>query len=90
MLEVTQDTLLFLLRALEARHAPENVAMRLSRDSGKLELFPDQEQPGDRGFDAQERTVLVIAKDLAESLDGQRLCVLEDSSGEAQLHLEPS
>lgn len=90
MLEVTEETLLYLLRILQARHTPENVAMRLSRGSGSLEVFPDQEQPGDRGFDIQERTVLVIAKELAESLDGHRLGVIEDASGVAQLHFESS
>lgn len=88
MLEVTKETLLYLLRELQSRHAPENVAMRPSRGSDNLELFP--EQSGDRGFDIQERTVLVIAKDLAESLDGYRLGISEEASGEAQLHLEPS
>lgn len=90
MLEVTQETLLYLLRALKGRQAPDNMAMRLSPSSGRLELFPDQEQPGDRGFDIEDRTVLVMAQKLADSLDGQRLVVIEDGSGEIQLLLEPS
>lgn len=90
MLEVTEETLRFLSRALREREAPDDVAMRLSRRSGSLEVFPDQEKPGDQGFDVQDRTVLVVAGELAESLDGQRLGLVEDPSGGAQLHLGPS
>jgi hypothetical protein len=89
MLEVTRETLLHLLRNLQARGAPDNVAMRLSPGSESLELFPDEERPGDRGFDVEDRTVLVLSKGLAETLSGQRLGIVEDRSGKAQLTLEP-
>ena len=89
MLEVTQEALLHLLHTLQAQQVPDNVAMRLSAGgAGALELFPDQEQAGDRGFDIDGRTVLVVAKDLAESLGGQRLVVAKTGSGQAQLQLE--
>jgi len=89
MLEVTRDTLLHLLRDLQDRGAPHNVAMRLSPGSDSLELFPDEERPGDRGFDVADRTVLVLSNRLAEALSGQRLGIVEDRSGRAQLALEP-
>jgi len=88
MLEVTEPTLHYLLRTLQARHAPEDIAMRLSRKSGSLEVFPDREHPGDRTFDVEGRTVLVVTKQLLDSLDGRRLGVLEGSAGAVQLFLE--
>ena len=68
MLEVTQEALLHLLHTLQAQQVPDNLAMHLSAGGAEaLELFPDQAQAGDRGFDIDSRTVLVVAKDLAES-----------------------
>ncbi|MFQ5504805.1 MAG: hypothetical protein ACE5F1_08425 [Planctomycetota bacterium] len=87
---MTRETLLFLLRALQQRQVPENMSMRLSRGSAGLEIAPDQERPGDQGFDLEERTVLVVSKTLADEMDGQRLCVVESSSGQVELHLEHS
>lgn len=90
MLEVTRETLLYLKRTLQNQQAPPEVAMRLSRESDDLELFPDRQQPGDWRFALEQRTILVVDRILADELRGQRLNILEDPPGEAKLLLEPT
>ena len=90
MLEVTEEALQYLLRSLRGRKAPDHVAMRMTRRSGVLEIAPDQEDGGDQGFDVEDRTVLLVNQALAREMDGQRLCVAENSDGLAELCIVPS
>lgn len=90
MLEVTNETLTYLASALEKRKAPENISMRLSRRKTGLQIAPDGERLGDRGFDHDDRTVLLVGKSLAAELSGQKLCVKTSPSGHTEVRLEPA
>jgi hypothetical protein len=90
MLEVAPQALRFLSRALRERQVPAGVAMRLTRDANGLAVAPDRPRPEDRDFDLGDETVLVVDQELADAMSGQRLSILEDPSGQVELHLAPS
>jgi Fe-S cluster assembly iron-binding protein IscA len=75
MLSVTDGALEHLATVLANPDVPDGTVIRCVVEGENLALVTDAEEPGDVIFQHEERTVLVVAKDLSDALDGREFDV---------------
>ncbi len=66
---------------LDQAQAPEGAAARVVIEDEGLTLSIDHPQEGDETFEHEGRTVLLLAPQVAEALDGQTLDVEQGEDG---------
>ena len=81
MFEVTDAAKLVLHSSLVERGAPPKVAFRLRRGEDGMWLQPDRIAPEDTSYEVAGRTVLLVARDQFEKVDGHALDVLPADNG---------
>ncbi|TVQ60474.1 MAG: hypothetical protein EA379_08080 [Phycisphaerales bacterium] len=86
MLTVTERACEKFASLINENGLPENVAIRLVVHGEGLAVAPDEERPGDKTFDHDGRTVLLIEPAIAEHLD-ERTLDIDDSEQGDQLRI---
>ncbi len=81
MFVLTDTARAFLSKLLDQARAPEEAAARVVHEEEGLTLSIDHPQEGDETFEYEGRTVLLLAPQVAETLDGRTLDVVEGEDG---------
>lgn len=87
MLLLTEAAKRHLAAMLDIAEAEPDVAVRLVRGTDDWVIRFDREAPGDESFDYAGRTVLLLAQDAAEALEGNLLEVYQVQEGKNALKL---
>lgn len=81
MLSITDNAAAYLNAALEQANAPEEQCVRLEVQDQSLQATMDNKESNDETYEYKGRTVLVVDKQVAESLDERTLDVEQKEDG---------
>lgn len=82
MLSVTEAAGAHLAEILDRQDCPDNHALRLVHQEGKLTFALDEPRPGDESVEHDGRTVLVVDEPISELLQNQTMDVESTDDGD--------
>jgi hypothetical protein len=88
MLTVTPEAETWITSQLSEANAPEQAALRLFAEEGKINMGIAEPGPKDQTFEKDGQTFLAVGPDAAAALSGKTLCCQDTGNG-ASLAIAP-
>lgn len=89
MLTVTPEAETWITSQLSEAKAPENAALRLFAEEGKINMGIAEPKPTDQTFEKDGQTYLTVGPDAAAALADKTLCCQDTGNG-ASLAIAPN